>query len=73
MCSFRALFNRGMSNADRHRLIAQTVKDSSSATVSELAELNGASEMTIRRDLDTLGCCGLSAALEATGTVVKIA
>src|SRR5260370_582034 len=48
-----------MSNADRHRLIAQAVKDSGSATVPELAELTGASEMTIRRDLDTLAAQGI--------------
>src|ERR1700684_155420 len=53
------VFNRGMSNADRHRLIAQAVKDSGSATVAELAELTGASEMTIRRDLDTLAVQGV--------------
>jgi DeoR family transcriptional regulator, fructose operon transcriptional repressor len=53
------VFNRGMSNADRHRLIAQAVKDSGSATVLELAELTGASEMTIRRDLDTLAAQGV--------------
>jgi DeoR family transcriptional regulator, fructose operon transcriptional repressor len=68
------LFNRGMSNADRHRLIAQTVKDSGSATVPELAGLTGASEMTIRRDLDTLAApCSTAAALEAAGTIVKTA
>ena len=48
-----------MSNADRHRLIARAVKDSGSATVPELAELTGASEMTIRRDLDTLAVQGV--------------
>ena len=48
------VFNRGMSNADRHRLIARAVKESGSATVPELAGLTGASEMTIRRDLDAL-------------------
>ena len=48
-----------MSNADRHRLIAQAVKDSGKATVSELAELTGASEMTIRRDLDILAAQGV--------------
>ena len=48
------MFNHGMSNADRHRLIARAVQDSGSATVPELAELTGASEMTIRRDLDAL-------------------
>ncbi len=58
-CSFRVLFNRGMSNADRRRLIAQAVQDSGSAVVPELAELTGASEMTIRRDLDTLAAQGV--------------
>ena len=53
------VFNRGVNNADRHRLIAQAVKDSGSATVAELAELTGASEMTIRRDLDTLAVQGV--------------
>jgi DeoR family fructose operon transcriptional repressor len=48
-----------MSNADRHRLIAQAVQDSGSATVPELAGLTGASEMTIRRDLDTLAVQGV--------------
>jgi DeoR family fructose operon transcriptional repressor len=47
-----------MSNADRHRLIAQAVKDSGSATVPELAALAGTSEMTIRRDLDALAAQG---------------
>ena len=47
-----------MSNADRHRRIAQAVKESGRATVPELAELTGASEMTIRRDLDTLATRG---------------
>jgi DeoR family transcriptional regulator, fructose operon transcriptional repressor len=47
-----------MSNADRHRLIARAVKESGSATVPELAELTGASEMTIRRDLDALAAQG---------------
>lgn len=48
-----------MSNADRHRRIAQAVKESGSVTVPELAELTGASEMTIRRDLDTLAAQGV--------------
>ncbi|MER5302651.1 DeoR/GlpR family DNA-binding transcription regulator [Streptomyces lasiicapitis] len=48
-----------MSNADRHRLIAKVVRDSGGATVHELAELTGASEMTIRRDLDTLAAQGV--------------
>lgn len=52
------VFNRGMSNTDRHGLIAKAVRDSGSATVQELAELTGASEMTIRRDLDALAAQG---------------
>ncbi|WP_371614404.1 DeoR/GlpR family DNA-binding transcription regulator [Streptomyces sp. NBC_00454] len=48
-----------MSNTDRHGLIAKAVRDSGSATVQELAELTGASEMTIRRDLDTLAAQGV--------------
>ncbi len=48
-----------MSSADRHRLIARAVKDSGSATVPELAGLTGASEMTVRRDLDTLAAHGV--------------
>jgi DeoR family transcriptional regulator, fructose operon transcriptional repressor len=47
-----------MSTADRHRLIARAVKESGSATVPELAELTGASEMTVRRDLDALAAQG---------------
>ncbi|MER5788026.1 DeoR/GlpR family DNA-binding transcription regulator [Streptomyces sp. NPDC001980] len=43
-----------MSNADRQGLIAQAVRDKGTVTVQQLAELTGASEMTIRRDLDTL-------------------
>jgi DeoR/GlpR family transcriptional regulator of sugar metabolism len=53
------VFNPGMSNADRHGLIAKAVRDSGGATVQELAELTGASEMTIRRDLDTLAAQGV--------------
>ncbi|AUA08147.1 DeoR family transcriptional regulator [Streptomyces sp. SID8382] len=48
-----------MSNADRHGLIAQTVREAGSVTVQALAELTGASEMTIRRDLDTLAAQGV--------------
>ncbi|CAL9462153.1 Glycerol-3-phosphate regulon repressor [Streptomyces sp. enrichment culture] len=53
------VFNPGMSNADRHGLIAKAVRDSGGATVQQLAELTGASEMTIRRDLDTLAAQGV--------------
>jgi DeoR family transcriptional regulator, fructose operon transcriptional repressor len=56
---FEVVFNRGMSNADRHRLIAQAVQDAGSASVPQLAALTGASEMTIRRDLDTLAGQGV--------------
>ncbi len=56
---FGVVFNRGMSNADRHGLIAQAVRESGSVTVQGLAELTGASEMTIRRDLDTLAAQGV--------------
>lgn len=48
-----------MSTADRHRQIARVVKESGSATVPDLAELTGASEMTIRRDLDVLAAQGV--------------
>ncbi|MFI9276246.1 DeoR/GlpR family DNA-binding transcription regulator [Kitasatospora sp. NPDC052896] len=48
-----------MSNADRHTLIAQAVRDAGSATVQELADLTGASDMTIRRDLDALAAQGV--------------
>src|ERR1700739_4842791 len=40
-------------------MIARAVKESGSATVPDLAELTGASEMTIRRDLDTLATQGV--------------
>ncbi|MGW7539710.1 DeoR/GlpR family DNA-binding transcription regulator [Streptomyces sp. NPDC054770] len=48
-----------MTNTDRHGLIARAVGESGSATVQDLAELTGASEMTIRRDLDTLAAQGV--------------
>lgn len=48
-----------MSNAERHGLIAKAVRDSGGATVQELAELTGASEMTIRRDLGALAGQGV--------------
>ncbi|WP_424215743.1 DeoR/GlpR family DNA-binding transcription regulator (plasmid) [Streptomyces sp. BI20] len=48
-----------MNNADRHGLIAKAVRDSGGATVQELAGLTGASEMTIRRDLDALAAQGV--------------
>src|SRR5947208_1301749 len=60
VCSFWLVFNRGMSsNADRHGTIAQAVRESGRVTVQELVELTGASEMTIRRDLDALSAQGV--------------
>jgi DeoR family transcriptional regulator, fructose operon transcriptional repressor len=48
-----------MSNAERHGRIVRAVRDSGSATVQELAALTGASEMTVRRDLDALARQGV--------------
>ncbi|MFB8028677.1 DeoR/GlpR family DNA-binding transcription regulator [Streptomyces sp. NPDC056465] len=48
-----------MSTVDRHRLIARTVHEKGTATVGELAVLTGASEMTVRRDLDHLEAQGV--------------
>ncbi|MFC8717754.1 DeoR/GlpR family DNA-binding transcription regulator [Kitasatospora sp. NPDC057198] len=48
-----------MSTRERHTLIAQAVRDAGSATVLELAARTGASEMTIRRDLDALAAQGV--------------
>ncbi|MFE6523149.1 DeoR/GlpR family DNA-binding transcription regulator [Streptomyces sp. NPDC057794] len=48
-----------MNTAERHRLIAQAVQEAGTATVGELAGLTGASEMTIRRDLDHLAAHGV--------------
>lgn len=53
------VFNSGMSNADRHAQITKAVTDAGEATVQQLAELTGASDMTIRRDLDTLAAQGV--------------
>ncbi|MFK0173756.1 DeoR/GlpR family DNA-binding transcription regulator [Streptomyces sp. NPDC090306] len=48
-----------MSTAERHRLIAQAVQEEGTVTVGELAALTGASEMTVRRDLDHLAAQGV--------------
>jgi DeoR/GlpR family transcriptional regulator of sugar metabolism len=53
------VLNHRMSTAERHRLIAQAVQGAGTATVAELADLTGASEMTIRRDLDHLAAQGV--------------
>jgi DeoR/GlpR family transcriptional regulator of sugar metabolism len=59
LCSFTVVLNLGMSTVQRHRLIAQAVQEAGTATVTELAALAGASEMTIRRDLDQLAAQGV--------------
>lgn len=48
-----------MSSTDRLRLITETVRGAGRQSVSELAEVTGASEMTIRRDLETLAAQGV--------------
>ncbi|MFD8685943.1 DeoR/GlpR family DNA-binding transcription regulator [Streptomyces sp. NPDC059651] len=48
-----------MNTADRHRLIARTVHEAGTVTVGELAALTGASDMTVRRDLDHLAAQGI--------------
>ncbi|MFI1419218.1 DeoR/GlpR family DNA-binding transcription regulator [Streptomyces sp. NPDC020731] len=48
-----------MTTAERHRLIAHAVQEAGTATVAELTGLTGASEMTIRRDLDHLAAQGV--------------
>ncbi|MEW2513969.1 DeoR/GlpR family DNA-binding transcription regulator [Streptomyces sp. NPDC046870] len=48
-----------MSTVERHRLIAQAVQEAGTATVAELADLTGASDMTVRRDLDQLAAQGV--------------
>ncbi|CAL9340796.1 Glycerol-3-phosphate regulon repressor [Streptomyces sp. enrichment culture] len=58
-CSVRVVLNHRMSTAERHRLIAQAVQEAGTATVAELAALTGASDMTVRRDLDHLAAQGV--------------
>ncbi|MDT0437393.1 MULTISPECIES: DeoR/GlpR family DNA-binding transcription regulator [Streptomyces] len=48
-----------MGNADRLRQIGDAVRAAGSLTVAELAALAGASEMTVRRDLDALAAQGV--------------
>jgi DeoR/GlpR family transcriptional regulator of sugar metabolism len=43
-----------MASVDRHRQIADAVRQTGQLSVAELAELTSASEMTIRRDLEVL-------------------
>jgi DeoR family transcriptional regulator, fructose operon transcriptional repressor len=48
------MFDRDMGNTNRLRQITDAVREAGSLGVAELALLTGASEMTIRRDLDML-------------------
>jgi DeoR/GlpR family transcriptional regulator of sugar metabolism len=53
------LFNECVASVDRHRQITDAVRQAGQRSVAELAELTGTSEMTIRRDLETLAEQGL--------------
>lgn len=53
------MFNMGMASTDRLRRITEATRRSGELTVAELAALTGASEMTIRRDLETLADQGV--------------
>lgn len=48
-----------MGSAERRKKIAEAVRGTGGASVAELAELTGASEMTIRRDLEVLAGQGV--------------
>ena len=48
-----------MTETPRHRQIAEAMRDAGELTVAELAGLTGASDMTIRRDLDVLAAHGV--------------
>jgi DeoR/GlpR family transcriptional regulator of sugar metabolism len=48
------MFNQGMADTDRLRRVTEAVRAAGRIGVTELAGLTGASEMTVRRDLDVL-------------------
>ncbi|WP_447007354.1 DeoR/GlpR family DNA-binding transcription regulator [Saccharothrix isguenensis] len=48
-----------MKNTDRHRVIVDRLRSGAQVAVAELAAVTGASEMTIRRDLDLLSASGV--------------
>ena len=48
------MFVEQVEGSKRHELILQSLRHGDRVTVAALAELTGCSEMTIRRDLDTL-------------------
>jgi len=53
------VFDMGMASADRLRQITDAVRAAEELSVAELAALTGCSEMTIRRDLETLSDQGV--------------
>jgi len=53
------MFNMRMATTDRLKMITDTVRSSGQMSVAELAELTGASDMTIRRDLEVLAQQGM--------------
>ncbi len=53
------MFNERMASTDRLRQITDAVREAGRVGVAELAELTGASEMTIRRDLEALADQGV--------------
>ena len=54
------VFNRSVtSNADRHQRITDALRRADQLSVAELMELTGASDMTIRRDLEALAAQGI--------------
>lgn len=53
------VFNGAMVSIERHRRIADAVQSAGRIGVAELAALTGASEMTVRRDLETLAAQGV--------------
>jgi DeoR/GlpR family transcriptional regulator of sugar metabolism len=50
---------RSMKSADRQRVIVEQLRATTQVTVAELADATGASEMTLRRDLDVLASHGV--------------
>jgi DeoR/GlpR family transcriptional regulator of sugar metabolism len=53
------MFNMSMVSTDRLKTITAAVRDRGQLSVAELAELTGASDMTIRRDLEVLSERGM--------------
>ena len=53
------VFNSGMTLGDRHRRIIDAVQQAGQLGVTQLAELTGTSEMTVRRDLEQLADQGM--------------